>query len=301
MTEPMASILSNGSVIPNGAWEFDGVLLLGATGRLGGMLRRHWPVPKMLRSQSRQPRPEFSQFDLPAIGERPCDAAVAAAQGARAIICLAGVTPARAAGTGAAMRDNVDLALAGLRLAEAAAVPRFFAVSSAAVYGAGQGSLTEDVTCTPLSDYGRQKLAMEQAVLQVRAEAAVTVLRIGNVAGADAILGDWHPDMQIDQFPDGCTPSRSYIGPVTLARVLHQLCTGGDLPPILNIGAPGAVQMGALLDAAGLDWQPKPASAAAIPEVRLDTNALECHFNFAPENQTPVGLVGEWQQDMNKQ
>ena len=107
--------------------------------------------------------------------------------------------------------------------------------------------------------------------------------------------------MQIDQFPDGRTPSRSYIGPVTLARVLHQLCTGDDLPPILNIAAPGAVQMGALLDAAGLDWQPKPASIAAIPEVRLDTNALECRFDFAPENQTPVGLVSEWQQDMNKQ
>lgn len=146
MTEPMASMISNGSVISNGASEFDGVLLLGATGRLGGMLRRHWPLPKMLRSQSRQPRPEFSQFDLPAIGERPCDAA----QGARAIICLAGVTPARAAGTGAAMRDNVDLALAGLQLAEAAAVTRFFAVSSAAVYGTGQGSLSEDVTCTHL-------------------------------------------------------------------------------------------------------------------------------------------------------
>lgn len=141
---------------------------------------------------------------------------------------------------------------------------------------------------------------MEKVVHKAQSETAVTALRIGNVAGADAILGGWRPGMQIDRFPDGRTPSRSYIGPVTLARVLHALCQADKLPPILNVAAPGAVEMGALLDAAGLAWQPKPAPAAAIPEVRLDTNALERHVDFTPETQTPAGLVREWQQDMNK-
>ncbi|MFG6590019.1 NAD-dependent epimerase/dehydratase family protein [Sulfitobacter sp. 1A12157] len=279
---------------------FDGVVLLGATGRLGGMLRRHWPRPEALRSQSREPRPGFYDFKLPNAEETPSDAALAAARGARAIISLAGVTPARTGSRAAALEDNTTLALAALNLAKVAGVPRLLVASSAAVYGAADGPLREGLSSTPLSEYGRQKLAMEQAVHEASGKTAVTALRIGNVAGADAILGGWRPGMLIDRFPNGRTPSRSYIGPVTLARVLHALCHVEHLPPILNIAAPGAVEMDALLDAAGLAWEPKPAPASAIPEVRLDTNALESHFDFAPETQTPAGLVREWQQDMNK-
>ena len=264
------------------------------------MLRRHWPEPEALRSQSREPRPGFYDLKLPNAEESPSDAALAAASGAGAIISLAGVTPARAGAGGAALGDNATLALAALKLAETAGVPRLIVASSAAVYGAEDGPLREDLSCAPLSDYGRQKLAMEKAVQEASGETAVTALRIGNVAGADAILGGWRPGMQIDRFPNGRTPSRSYIGPVTLARVLHALCQAVKLPPILNIAAPGAVEMGALLDATGLAWEPKPAAAAAIPEVRLDTNALERHVDFTPETQTPAGLVQEWQQDMNK-
>ena len=296
----MASMISKDSACPGSSVIFDGVLLLGATGRLGGMLRRHWPEPQALRSQSREPRPGFYDFKLPNAEESPSDAALAAARGARAIISLAGVTPARARAGGVALEDNATLALAALKLAEAAGVPQLLVASSAAVYGAEDGPLREELSCVPLSDYGRQKLAMEKVVHKAQSETAVTALRIGNVAGADAILGGWRPGMQIDRFPDGRTPSRSYIGPVTLARVLHALCRADKLPPILNIAAPGEVEMGALLDAAGLAWQPKHAPAAAIPEVRLNTNALERHVDFTPETQTPVGLVHEWQQDMNK-
>ncbi|MBO9438614.1 NAD-dependent epimerase/dehydratase family protein [Sulfitobacter sp. S46] len=296
----MASMISKDSACPGSSVIFNGVLLLGATGRLGGMLRRHWPEPQALRSQSREPRPGFYDFKLPNAEESPSDAALAAARGARAIISLAGVTPAHAGACDAALEDNATLALAALKLAETAGVPRLLVASSAAVYGAEGGPLQEDLSCAPLSDYGRQKLAMEKAVQEASGETAVTALRIGNVAGADAILGGWRPGMQIDRFPDGRTPSRSYIGPVTLARVLHALCHVEHLPPILNIAAPGAVEMGALLDAAGLAWEPKPAPASAIPEVRLDTKALERHVDFTPETQTPAGLVREWQQDMNK-
>ncbi|WP_394419854.1 NAD-dependent epimerase/dehydratase family protein [Sulfitobacter sp. 1A13421] len=300
MTEPMASMISMGNAASGRGLASGDVLLLGATGRLGGMLRRHWPEPEALRSHSRAPCPGFYDFDLPSAEQSPSDAALAAARGARAIISLAGVTPARAGACDAALEDNATLALAALKLAETAGVPRLLVASSAAVYGAEDGPLQEDLSCAPLSDYGRQKLAMEKAVQEASGETEVTALRIGNVAGADAILGGWRPGMQIDRFPDGRTPSRSYIGPVTLARVLYALCRADKLPPILNIAAPGAVEMGALLDAAGLSWQPKPAPAAAIPEVRLDTNALERHVDFTPETQTPAGLVHEWQQDMNK-
>ncbi|MEX3313979.1 NAD-dependent epimerase/dehydratase family protein [Sulfitobacter sp. PS-8MA] len=273
-----------------------GVLLLGATGRLGGMLRRHWPQPGDLRCQSRRAVAGFTRFDLPAPGQAPSAEALEAAKGARAILCLSGVTPAAAARSGQPLSDNTTLALAALDLAQAAGVPRVFIASSAAVYGAGSGALSERQTVAPASDYGRAKLAMEQAVA-ARTTEGVTLLRIGNVAGADAILGGWRPGMELDRFPEGRTPRRSYIGPVTLARVLHQLCARTALPPVLNLAAPGVVEMGALLDAAGLAWQPRPAGPGSIAAVELDTNALERLVSFAPENSTPAGLVGEWQRD----
>lgn len=273
-----------------------GVLLLGATGRLGGMLRRHWPQPGDLRCQSRRAMAGFTRFDLPALGQAPAAEALEAAKGARAILCLSGVTPAAVARRGQPLSDNTTLALAALDLAQAVGVPRVLIASSAAVYGAGSGALSERQTVAPASDYGRAKLAMEQAVA-ARTTEGVTLLRIGNVAGADAILGGWRPGMELDRFPEGRTPRRSYIGPVTLARVLHQLCARAALPPVLNLASPGVVEMGALLDAAGLAWQPRPAGPGSIAAVELDTNALERLVSFAPENSTPAGLVGEWQRD----
>lgn len=296
----MASISSNGNN------ESGGVLLLGASGRLGGMLRRHWPDPGTLRVQWRPGRgdapPDAHRFELPVPGHPPSADALTAARGARAILCLSGVTPARAAGTADALEANVDLGLGALALAQAAGVPRLLLASSAAVYGTGGNGLHEGAAVSPVSPYGNAKLAMEQAVLaRARTEQKVTMLRIGNVAGADAILGGWRPGMALDRFPDGRTPRRSYIGPQTLARVLHRLCFDAALPEVLNIAAPRAVEMGALLDAAKLAWQPRPALPEAIPEVRLDTNALEARVAFAPENGTPAGLVGEWLKDRQQQ
>ena len=290
----MASMITNDS---GGS-----VLLLGASGQLGGMLRRHWPEGTALRCQWRKgPRnapPGACHFDLPTAGQPPSAQALKAAQGVGAILCLAGVTPAGAAAREDRLEANVDLGIAALTLMQAAKVPRLLLASSAAVYGAGADGMHEGAALSPLNAYGRAKLAMERAVLaRAGAGAGVTMLRIGNVAGADAILGGWRPGMTLDRFADGRTPRRSYIGPVTLARVLHDLCQGGALPDMLNIAAPGEVEMGPLLDAAELKWTSREAPPEAVAQVRLDTNALEARVAFAPENGTPTGLVGEWLKD----
>lgn len=278
--------------------QINNVLLLGATGRLGGMLRRHWPTPADLRCQSRQARPGFLAFD-PLVQQRQ---ALASAQGVAAVICLSGITPVTAA-AGVSFDLNSDLALAAIDLAGCAGVPRVFVASSAAVYGRALGALSEGQQATPVSDYGTSKLAMEQAARAAaqKAGVALTILRIGNVAGADAIVGGWRAGMQIDQFADGSTPRRSYIGPVTLARVLHHLTRAADLPEVLNIAAPGTVEMGALLDAAGLAWRPRPATQGAIAQVALDTKALERHVDFAADSSTPAGIVAEWRRDCDLQ
>lgn len=253
------------------------------------MLWRHWPEPGALRGQSRRAVAGFMQCD-------PLSEPAALARGARgmkALICLAGVTPAQAQATGDAMGLNTDLALAAIAAAPPCA--RVLVASSAAVYGAAEGTQSARNPGAPLSAYGLAKQAMEQAAL-ARGGGRVCVLRIGNVAGADAVLGGWRAGFELDQWPSGQTPHRSYIGPRSFARVLHALCHAREVPQVINIAAPGVVAMGDLLDAAGLVWRPRAAGPDAIAQVSLDTGPLERLYPFAPNEGTAAEMVAQWRE-----
>lgn len=296
------------------------VLVLGADGRIGTLLRRFAPAPPHWhpRWQARRPPPPIPgpataapdgvMSPGPATAAPDwviCDpladpAALArAAEGAAAVLCLAGVTPARAADSAdpeAALDANRALARAALQAAARGGADRVLLASSAAVYGARAGRLPEELAPAPRSAYGRAKAAMEAEAAELGAALGLRVcaLRIGNVAGADAILGGWRPGFELDVFADGRSPRRSYVGPRSLARILAALCLRADLPPALNLAAPGAVEMGALLDAAGLGWTPRPAPPDAIPEVELDTGRLAALVPLAPGLGQPAALVAEW-------
>lgn len=272
------------------------LLVLGASGRIGAILRRFWSFEQVIwqtrgadagANPGADPGSGWTRLDPLA---QP-DALAAAAAGCQAILCLAGAVPGR----GGDLADNTRLAEAAVR-AGAGSGARVFLASSAAVYGAQAGVLAEEADLTPVSDYGKAKAAMERRGAAMAAELGVPVcaLRIGNIAGVDAILGGWRPGFTLDQFPDGCTPRRSYIGVATLARVLGEVMVAQDLPPALNIAAPGLVEMGALLDAADLAWAPRPAADNAIKQVCLSTRAL-ARFS-ALESASPQALVQEWQQ-----
>ncbi|MCA0873501.1 NAD-dependent epimerase/dehydratase family protein [Seohaeicola saemankumensis] len=278
------------------------VLVLGATGRVGMILRKCRPFEQVLWQSRTGGRtdddPGWIGVDL--LG----DAAglARAARGCDRILCLAGVTPAAAA-RGADMGDNARLALAAVR-AGAAAGASVLLSSSAAVYGnPGAETLEEDGPANPLSDYGRAKLEMEReaAALGAELDVPVTSLRIGNIAGVDAILGGWRPGFRLDRFADGRSPERSYIGPATLARVLGDLARAERLPPVLNVAAPGVVEMAALLDAAGLNWTPQPAPKTAIARVALSTKRLETVTEFTAGDSRAGTMVAQWRALETKQ
>lgn len=286
--------------------DFPRVLVLGATGRIGGILRKCWPEGQGLW-QSRtdhgghRDRGDQNWITLDPLAEP--EALVQAARTADSLLCLSGVTPIAAANMGANMDDNVTLALAAVRAGAKAGVPVLLS-SSAAVYGNQTGVLDETCPLAPLNAYGQAKARMEreaQALAQ-NLGARVTSLRIGNIAGVDAILGGWRAGFALDRFADGATPRRSYIGAVTLARVLGDLarCSAGgytgarDLPAVLNVAAPGMIEMGALLDAAGLGWTPRDAPQTAIPAVCLSTERLETVTSFDRDDSTPAAMVAEW-------
>ena len=285
MTKRASTVLQHMSNFPN-------ILVLGATGRLGKILRSYWPTG-LARWQTRQVAQGPDEVQVDILSDP--DGLACAAEGVSVILCLAGIVPAAAARTGTDMADNTALALAALRAAERSHA-RVFLVSSAAVYGAQTGVFTETQALCPTSAYGVAKRDMETAGAALATSLGVPTccLRIGNIAGADAILGGWGHGFRLDQFPDGLTPRRSYIGPQTLANVLLRLTQTADLPDVLNIAAPGEVEMGALLDAAGLPWGACPAPDTALPQVCLQTTRLRRYVDLPDQAGSPDRLALEW-------
>jgi nucleoside-diphosphate-sugar epimerase len=275
------------------------LVLVGATGRVGRMVAAHWhlnpPAGLAALTQDRAGALPGALAWAPLDGPGPLVAEVARGGPVAALVVLAGVVP----GPGADLSLNAALAVACLRAAQAAGVRRVLVASSSAVYGAGDG-LAEGAALAPLNPYGAAKVAMEAACDPFRAAGLeVCALRIGNVAGADALLVNVARGgaLAIDRFADGGGPVRSYIGPGTLAAVLAGLAMHpGPLPPALNIAAPQPVAMADLAAAAGAAWAWVEAPATAAQRITLDCAALARLHPFTPSDSTPAAMVAQWRE-----
>ncbi|MFV0490878.1 MAG: NAD-dependent epimerase/dehydratase family protein [Pseudorhodobacter sp.] len=267
-------------------------LILGATGQIGRALHAGWPwfMRGGLRPiwQTRRKQPGYLHWDI-------LNGACPEMAASGVVLCLAG---GRAAG-----EANRDLALAALKAAGAQGARHVFLMSSAAVYGPAAAPLTEEMQPAPLAEYGRQKLAMEQDALAHVAQSGqrMTILRLGNVAGMDALLGGAarHHPVTLDPVPGAeGGPLRSYIGPKTLgavlARLAHLAAEHADLPPILNIATPRPVRMADLLDAAGVSWHYGPENPDVLAKVVLDTARLQRLIPLPPPAGNPASMVAEW-------
>lgn len=269
------------------------LLVLGATGRIGCILLRAWsmPLPGGLYPhwQARDGRAGFLHWD---IVTAPCPVPLAGG----VVLCLAG-------GRADDLSANTALALAALRAAHGQGARHVFLASSGAVYAPGE-RLSEDAPTLPPSPYGAAKLAMEEAARDLVARqggSGLTCLRIGNVAGADALLGRARPGAMVvlDPVPGQAHgPRRSYIGPRSLAHVLLSLAglaaTGASLPAVLNVAAPRAVAMADLLQAADIPWSWGPPNPDVIPAVTFDTTRLQALVPLPPQASDPAAMVAEW-------
>lgn len=279
------------------------VLVMGASGRLGAMVRRHWggvpaiaPIWQFRGAAEGGNALSWSPLQGPAPTTLRSKVDV--------VLCLAGPVP----GPSAQLELNTALAQAACAAANDLGARHVFLASSAAVYGIAGTPHGEDEEPAPLSDYGRAKRAMELAALRA-GSMNVTCLRIGNVAGADALLGrlaagGGMAETMIDRFPGGHGPLRSYIGPAALAHWLGVLCCramsdGAALPSILNLASPGVVDMAALATAADQPWAWREAPAEAIARVELDTQRLATLCPPGPQACTAPELVREWRRDLS--
>ncbi|QLQ20365.1 MAG: NAD(P)-dependent oxidoreductase [Exiguobacterium profundum] len=262
------------------------IAVTGATGLLGRLLRMVWAaappaglVPLWIgRSGGSGPDEICADLmaDLPDL-PKGC-----------ILLHLASVAPGRPPS------DHAALARAAVAMADRAEARHLFVASTAAVYGIGRAPHAESGATQPVSDYGRAKLEAEAVVA---GRTATTILRIGNVAGADAILGNRAARVVLDPVPgqpEG--PLRSYIGPRSLARVMADLAvlaqSGAALPAILNIAQAPPVGMASLLRATGRDFEWGPWNPGVIPRVELVTTRLSALLpDLAPA--TADGLVAE--------
>ncbi|WP_168771041.1 NAD-dependent epimerase/dehydratase family protein [Palleronia sediminis] len=242
-------------------------VLIGAQGATGSLIARAWErVGQPFLTVSSRPGGVLTWS-----GETP-PPAFPAARG-QGVIVLAGAVPGR----GRPLSDNARLARAGCDAARIWGAAWVFVASSSAVYGpTGPDPVTEDTAPQGASDYARAKLEAERA----SAGPAITALRLANVAGASQpfLALDAGGTLTLDRFADGTGPSRSYIGPASLARVLAALCAraraGAALPPVQNVANPAPVTMEAIAQAAGraVTWRTAPADA--IHHVHLDCTRL---------------------------
>ena len=267
----------------------EGMAVLGAGGRLGRLLRPLWPGAAF---QSRDPR----RASLGRCLDPLADPAGLArfVEGARAVAVLSGVT----GGAPAALALNTDLALAALEAAARGGARRVLIASTAAVYGGG-GPFGEDAPRAPSGPYGHAKAMMEDAVQAwVSAHRGrgpeVAILRIGNVAGADWLLGGGTGPVVLHRCAGGRGPLRSYIGPDALAEAIAALATGPTPPAIVNASAPGTVAMGDLARAAGrpVIWRDGPRDAPEGGEI--DPARLWSFLGEAPPAAEPGALVAAW-------
>lgn len=287
------------------------ILLVGASGRVGQMVAGLWDrrsdpaLHVVFQGRQLGDPTDISHLNWdPMAGPEGLCEWIQQYGAIKTMIVLAGVTP----GGAHDLSLNTAIAEACLKGAAQAQIPRVLLASSSAVYGVGDGqAFSEDAPCAPVNDYGRAKLEMERACEKWRTSGLeICCLRIGNVAGADALLlniARSEPDaaVTIDIFEDGHGPRRSYIGAHSLARVLETLALYSEtLPPCLNIAAPQAVSMDALAEAIGHPWVPRKGVDERLQNILLDCHLLCALHSFAPSESMPGDMITQWKNTLSR-
>lgn len=280
-------------------------IILGAQGKLGSVLHRY-----ALRegwgwlSQGRR-----SGADIRWSGDLLAPAAKEIFAEGATVINMIGVTQGDAAQLHS---GNVTFVEHLLTRAADTGVSHLVLASSAAVYGSQNAPLCEDTPLAPITDYGTSKARMEDAVhtfMGTNRNLAVTVLRIGNVAGSDALTPlaqkaarDRTP-MTLHQFENGAPAIRPYIGPRDLAHCIKALTKTPSGLRILNVAAPRAVELGLILSGyrdhllPDLTWTHAPAPSGIPARVILKTDRLGEFVDLETVTSIPAQMAKQVAED----
>ncbi len=291
------------------------IAFLGASGRIGTLLRAAERLsPQENRRyiwQFRTDHPQapenhfvWSEFSDPAPFIN-----VATQHRVHTLCVFTGATANKAALAPEAQARTREETLAtvehALHAAQRAGISRVLVASSSAIYGMCRDApFSEADMPAPHTGYGQTKLAVEQLCARWREASSLEIcaLRIGNVAGADALLGAAaHTSARdLDIFPDGDGPRRSYLGPTRLFEILTALADHeGNLPSVLNLGGHMPVSMNALLESAKLPWHPRPCTLAGHQKIVLNSDRLAALCPAIDLHQDAEAIVADWQATLN--
>jgi UDP-glucose 4-epimerase len=276
------------------------LLLMGASSRIGRSVRKCWDsLTEPVCDVVYQYRTQFGVEDLcwdPMHGVDPLLQHIETHGKFSAMVVLSGAIVVNED----TLEHNSLIAEACLSAAHAAQIPKVLLASSSSVYGAWQtDAFSESDSLKPVSLYGLSKVKMER-VCESWANLGLETccLRIGNVAGADALLSKWqHCDiinpLLIDRFPNGRGPKRSYIGPTLLADAIISLALNKKrLPSIINLASSPPVFMETLAEIANLPWTWKEASTNSNQYITLDLRLLGSIF-YQPQSNLN-DLIADW-------
>ena len=180
--------------------------------------------------------------------------------------------------------------------------------SSAAVYGAGDDTpFDENHSLKPITPYGVSKSKMEDIAHRLSATStspAITILRIGNIAGADALSAAANcqvrggTPMPLHRFPDGTAALRSYIGPRDLFDVVCALSEPHNGPlRTINVAQPQPVSLDDMLRAykthhiPQLTWVDMPAPDSIPHRVTLSTDKVQSFVNSEEYDEPADAMV----------
>lgn len=288
----MSGPLAGSGVVVNRAVP---LIVTGAGGRIGRLVRLGGVDPGRLAPVwvRRGPGGDGPAWDMVTDGPPALPAG-------GIVLHLAAVLPGRGD-----LGQNAEMARALVKADRAAGFSRVVLMSSVAVYAPEAGPIPETRVPAPPSAYGHAKLEVEQ-ILAAGLGPRLTILRLANLAGADALLGGAGRGGPVILDPvagQNEGPVRSYIGPKTLLRALDRLlgalADGRELPAIVNLAQPGALGMASLLNAAGRDWRFGPPRGETVARVEVDVARLMAISPLPPADPRAIlsevmGLEGRW-------
>ena len=260
------------------------LLVLGATGAVGTLLRQVWSIDPPEHThviwQARTAQPGMIPF-------RPGAATDVFGKVDTVLSLWGGPTDLPA---------NRTLAIEAQRIGSETGADRVLHASSIAAYLPQISALREEDPLGNSNAYGMAKTEMEHAV-QVAPGPRRCCLRLGSVAGAESLARALAEDnlIRLHQFASGHGPLRSYIAPADLAKVVLGLThlPLNDLPQALNVGAPHPVRMEALLATANRAFHWSPAPDTARETAILDTSLLQSLVPLAPNSADPAAIVAD--------
>lgn len=295
------------------------ILILGAGGRVGRLLRQAWSLDPDLPEvvfQSRGSGTGIGMVCDPISGGKSEFLAGVIELAPTTIVALWGVTPHSAVPD---LSLNSRLALLALEAGQICGARRVVLISTGAIYASTQQTqpYREAVEVASGTAYGNAKHNMERDALQwcEEAEAAkggipsLTILRLANVAGADMLADAVRravdgPPLCLDHFHQGRGPCRSYLSARTFAATIAALraSEGPADPEILNLAdGQTAWDMADLLRALdqagyGVAWTWRDAPGTALALHSLDVGAMAARFPGVNASvcRSPEALVADW-------